>query len=333
VPPVPELAGPGSAPGTGTLPQDTAALDAPHRRARRFFNPWNPFPLRIRDVLRWYVQRAWRRPPELPAPALPNDGSTLRAHEPGLALTWIGHSTFAFHHEHSILLTDPHFGPRALLPPRQVAPGLPLAAIPPATVAVVSHSHYDHLDRWTVRRLPEDTRWLVPLGLGELLRQWGVRDVSELDWWDETRIGPWSLTCLPVQHWSRRLGQPRDVTLWCGWLIRAGGRSVLFAGDTGWFPGFQELGRRCGPLDAALLPVGAYEPRWFMRYQHLDPGEAVAAHVALGARRLVGMHWGTFVLTDEPLDEPPGALRAAAETAGVPAEEIALPAVGERLAL
>ena len=308
-------------------------LDAPHRRGRRFFNPWRPFPIRPADVLRWYLQRPWRRPPESAAPRVANDGTSLAAAEPGLALTWVGHSTFALQHGRDVLLTDPHFGPRALVPPRHVPPGLPIASVPAAPVAVVSHAHYDHLDRWSVRRLPAGTRWLVPLGLAPLLRRWGARDVRELDWWDEVEVGPWRLTCLPVQHWSRRLGQARDTTLWCGWLVEGGGRRALFAGDTGWFDGLAELGRRCAPLAAALLPVGAYEPRWFMRYQHLDPGEAVAAFRALGAERMVAMHWGTFVLTDEPLDEPPRALRAAAAAAGVAGDRIAIPAVGERIDL
>jgi N-acyl-phosphatidylethanolamine-hydrolysing phospholipase D len=261
---------------------------------------------------------------------VPNDGSALTGHEPDLAATWVGHATFALHHGHELLLTDPHFGPRALVPPRQVAPGLPLTAMPARPLAVISHDHYDHLDRWTVRRLPADTRWRVPLGLGPTLRRWGARDVRELDWWDEVTDGPWRLICLPAQHWSNRLSHRRNSTLWCGWSIEVAGRRVYFAGDTGWFGGFAELGRRCGPHDAALLPVGAYEPRWFMRYQHLDPGEAVAAFLELGASRLVGMHWGTFVLTDEPLDEPPRALRAAFAGAGLPSDRLWLPAVGER---
>jgi N-acyl-phosphatidylethanolamine-hydrolysing phospholipase D len=312
-------------------PFDAALLSAPHFRDGRFFNPWQRLPVRLRDVLRWYRERPWRRPEERAAPRVDNDGSSLGGYEPGVALTWIGHASFALHHQHSVLLTDPHFGPRALVPPRRVQPGVPIAAIPAAPVALVSHSHYDHLDRWSVRRLPPETRWRVPLGLGSLLRRWGARDVRELDWWDEISEGPWQLTCLPAQHWSNRLSHPRDATLWSGWLIAAAGRRFYFAGDTGWFGGLSELGRRCGALDAALLPIGAYEPRWFMRYQHMDPDDAVRALQQLGAAALVGMHWGTFVLTDEPLDEPPRALLAAATAAAVPRERILLPAVGECL--
>jgi N-acyl-phosphatidylethanolamine-hydrolysing phospholipase D len=308
---------------------DSAPLYAPHRRGRRFFNPWRRFEMSFRDVLRWYRQRPWGRPPEQPAPRVPNDGASLARTVAGVALTWVGHATFALQHERSLLLTDPHWGTRALLPPRHVEPGLPLAALPPAPLALLSHNHYDHLDAWTVRHLPAGTRWLVPLGLAPQLRRLGAREVRELDWWEEAEDGPFRLTCLPAQHWSNRLFQQRDGTLWCGWLIRAGERSVYFSGDTGWFPGFAEYGRRFGPLDAALLPIGAYEPRWFMRYQHIDPQEAVVAAQALAARQLVAMHWGTFILTDEPLDEPPRALGRALSAAALDPAAVRVPAVGE----
>jgi N-acyl-phosphatidylethanolamine-hydrolysing phospholipase D len=205
-------------------PFPVAALDAPHHHDGRFFNPWGRLPVRFRDVLRWYRERPWRRPPERPAPRVDNDGASLQRHEPGLGLTWVGHATFALHHERSVLLTDPHFGPRALVPPRHVTPGLPLSALPDVPVAVVSHSHYDHLDRWTVRRMPTATQWVVPLGVGRLLRAWGARDVRELDWWERATAGPWELTCVPAQHWSNRLTHARDATLWCGWSIVGGGR-------------------------------------------------------------------------------------------------------------
>jgi N-acyl-phosphatidylethanolamine-hydrolysing phospholipase D len=312
---------------------DVAALYAPHHDGRRFFNPWRRLPVRFADVLRWYRERPWGRPAESPAPRVANDGASLRAHEPGLALTWVGHATFAIHHADTVLLTDPHFGARALLPPRHVPPGLPIGAIPPAPLVVLSHNHYDHLDRWTVRRLPRDTRWRAPRGLASTLRGWGARDVVELDWWEERRDGEVGLTCLPVQHWSNRVTQPRNGSLWCGWMIELGGRRLFFAGDSGWFAGFAEYGRRFHPVDAALLPIGSYEPRWFMRYQHMNPEEAVAALQALGARHLVAMHWGTFVLTDEPLDEPPHALRRAAAARGVAPDRLAVLAVGERWCL
>ena len=313
-----------------SAPEGTEILYAPHRRGNRFFNPWGRLSIRQRDVLRWYRERPWRRPPERPAPRVANDGASLSKPVTGIACTWVGHATFAIQHERALLLTDPHWGPRALVPPRHVPPGVPIGALPPAPLVMLSHNHYDHLDRWTVRRLPRGTRWLVPLGLGGLVRRMGAGEVRELDWWDEAEDGPFQLTCLPSQHWSNRLSQPRNASLWCSWLIAVGGQRLYFAGDTGWFPGFAEYGRRFGPLAAAMLPIGAYEPRWFMRYQHIDPAEAVAAAQALATRQLIGMHWGTFVLTDEPLDEPPRALVRAVAEAGADPAWVHLPAVGER---
>jgi N-acyl-phosphatidylethanolamine-hydrolysing phospholipase D len=319
--------------GPRTTPAETdpaASLRAPHFRRGRFFNPWGRLPVRFADVLRWWLERPWRRPPEQPAPRVPNDGSSFTREVLGLASTWVGHATFALQHDRALLLTDPHWGARALLPPRHVAPGVPIGAMTGAPVALLSHNHYDHLDRWTVRHLPSETRWLVPLGLAGTLQSMGARHVRELDWWEETDDGPFHLTCLPAQHWSNRATTPRNASLWCSWLIDVAGRRLYFAGDTGWFHGFAEYGARFGPIDTAMLPIGAYEPRWFMRYQHINPAEAIAAAQAMRAREIVGMHWGTFILTDEPLDEPPRALVRAADDAAFDRSRIRLPAVGER---
>jgi N-acyl-phosphatidylethanolamine-hydrolysing phospholipase D len=215
------------------------------------------------------------------------------------------------------VLTDPHFSKRAFLPARQFEPGVPLESIPPDAFAVISHNHYDHLDAGTVDRLPESVQWFVPRGLAEWFRDRGRLRVTELGWWESARRGRWTLTCLPSQHWSRRLGQGLNQTLWCSWLLDSGEHRYYFAGDTGYFHGFREYGRRFDPIDVALLPIGAYEPRWFMRYQHMDPEEAYQAFLDLGARFMIPMHWGTFDLTHEPMDQPAQefALRVAAEGA------------------
>jgi len=310
---------------------DPALLDAPHRAGGRFFNPWAPGERRLGDLLRWQLSRSpWdkRRPPVVPVVA--NDGTGLAGREHSGSLTWVGHSTFAVHDDDDVFVTDPHFGPRALVPRRRVAPGVPLAALPRHAFGVVSHDHYDHLDAWTVKRLPADMRWFVPLGLAAWFRRRGRENVVELDWWRSTRFGRWEITCLPTQHWSARIENPRNSTLWCSWLLRNEKRSYYFAGDTGYFAGFAEIRRRCGPVDVAMLPIGAYEPRWFMRSQHMDPGEALRAFRDLGARFMAGMHWGTFDLTDEPVDEAPRALARLLPESGVDPERVRVLAVGER---
>ena len=321
--PLPPPAGP---------PPETAALYAPHGAPGRFFNPWRPHLHGVSAVLRWWLSPnpyGRRSPPEVPV--VPWDGSALGSHGDG-TLTWIGHSSFAIEGEGTVALTDPHFGPRALGPRRQVPPGAPLAAVPADAFAVLSHNHYDHLDRWTARRLPGGTTWFVPLGLAGWLRRRGVRQVTEVDWWHRVRHGGWTLTSLPAQHWSNRLSQRRNAALWCSWLLDGGGRRWYFAGDSGWFGGFAEIGRRCPGIDVALLPIGAYEPRWFMAYQHVDPAQAVAAFRHLGARFMVGMHWGVFDLTDEPVDRAPAELAEVLATAagdGVRGR-VRVMAVGER---
>jgi L-ascorbate metabolism protein UlaG (beta-lactamase superfamily) len=178
--------------------------------------------------------------------------------------------------------------------------------------------------------------WFVPLGLGKWLRKQGGGPITELDWWESTRHGRWTLTCLPAQHWSNRLGEKRNATLWCSWLLDNGARRYYFGGDSGYFHGFAEIGRRfggpSGPIDVAFLPIGAYEPRWFMRTQHMDPREAVQAFRDLGARAMLSMHWGTFDLTDEPVDLAPRVLDQilAAEGSAEERERIRHLAVGER---
>jgi N-acyl-phosphatidylethanolamine-hydrolysing phospholipase D len=310
--------------------EDARLFHAPHQAGGRFWNPWNPETRGLGDLLRWKLGRnpyGRRRPPEVPI--VENDGGYLaRAAEPA-SITWVGHASFALQDGPDVALLDPVWGPRALLPPRLTPPGIPLAAVPSHAFALLSHNHYDHLDAWTVERLP-GMPWFVPLGLGRWFRGRRAGPVVELDWWQSVRHGRFTLTCLPAQHWSNRLDAGRNSTLWCSWLLEWSGRRVYFAGDTGYYGGFAEIGRRFPGIDAALLPIGAYEPRWFMRLQHMDPAEALAAFRDLGASHLLPMHWGVFDLTDEPVDLAPRVLaREVAAGTADPARVHTL-AVGER---
>jgi N-acyl-phosphatidylethanolamine-hydrolysing phospholipase D len=312
-------------------------LTAPHLRHGRFFCPWGVERRTLRHVLRWQLRRVpkRRREPRGPIPLVENDGASLARVAERAELTWIGHCSFALHEGETTALFDPHFGPRALVPPRWAPPGVPLAAVPRDAVALLSHNHYDHLDRWTLARLPKSIDWLVPLGLGGYVRACGHERVRELDWWQQAEAGGWRFTLLPAQHWSKRLSQPENSTLWGAWLADTGRARVLFGGDSAWFDGYRELGRRLGALDAALLPIGAYEPRWFMRVAHMNPAEALDAARALAAATLVPMHWGTFDLADDAVDEPPREL--ARQVARPEYVELAVRvrplAVGETLAL
>ena len=262
--------------------------------------------------------------------------------QPGDSLTWLGHAAFLIRLAGRTVLTDPFLSDfaspfqRLRLGPRRYAPpGLKPRDLPPIDLVVVSHNHYDHLDAITVAALPHKDRITVavPLGLGEFFRHRGYRDVRELDWEDAILCHGLTVTALPALHWSGRWLNDRNRTLWCGFALEAGQRRLFFAGDTGYGPVFADLGRRFGPFDLAMVPIGAYEPRPLMRAQHVDPEEAVRLGRDLGAHRLVGMHWGTIVLTDEPPFEPPLRFRAAGMAQGYAEADLWVMRIGETRAL
>jgi N-acyl-phosphatidylethanolamine-hydrolysing phospholipase D len=250
-----------------------------------------------------------------------NDGAFLRenARHSVPTATWVGHATLLVQMGGTTFLTDPIWSrtasPVAWLGPRRyVPPGLAFDALPPIDFVLISHSHYDHLDLPTLERLArrgDGTRFLVPLGNAGLLRDAGISQVEEFDWGQGTRVGDVELTCVPSQHWSQRGLFDARRSLWCAWVAVAPERRFYFMGDSGWFDGFADVGRAFGPFDLAAVPIGAYEPSAMMRPHHVDPEEAVQAGRALRAQRLVAMHWGTFDLSDEPLDEPPRRFRDA----------------------
>jgi N-acyl-phosphatidylethanolamine-hydrolysing phospholipase D len=302
-------------------------------------------------VLKWKLVDQWTHPPPRDAaPTAPREPPPVvvspRVPVDQVAITWVGHATFLIQIGGLNVLTDPMWSARASPvwfagPRRWVQPGIAFDALPSIDAVLLSHNHYDHLDDHTVRRLVArhpDARWLAPLGLMPFVRKRGARDVLELDWWEETRVGSLALGCTPAQHFSARGFRDRDRTLWCGWSVAAAARQVYFAGDSGFHPDFPAIGDRFGPFHAALLPIGGYEPRWFMRPVHMNPEEAVRAFQDLQRSRppipgrhtlLVGMHCGTFKLTDERMDEPPARARKAWEAAGLEPADLWLPAHGE----
>lgn len=252
-----------------------------------------------------------------------------------LTITWVGHSTFLVQVGGLNILLDPIWSDRASPfrfagPRRRVPPAVDFDALPPIDVVAVSHDHYDHLDSPTVGRLIHRYPaivWLAPFGVGDFFRARGAREVTECDWWDEAVVCSLRLTCVPARHFSGRRLNNRNESLWCGWTIRSAHHSVFFAGDTALHPEFRAIAARCGPLDVAILPIGAYEPRWFMGAVHMNPEDCLLATRALldgqNGKRLVmvGGHWGTFRLTDEPIDEPPARTRANWRAAGLPEDD------------
>ena len=318
----------------GLRSRKVESLYWPHGEPGAWFNPWWPNPGSRASLLKWkflyrneFAALKKSRAPEVPV--VPNDGAYLSKPEEGRSITWIGHCGFIIKDGGSVVLADPHFGARALLYGRHQPPGVPASSVPEGAVAAISHNHYDHLNAWTVENLPASVTWFVPAGLGDFARSLGRRAV-ELDWWESAERGGARLTCLPAQHWSNRVGMGRDSTLWCAWLIEVGGRRYFHGGDGGYFHGFREFGRKFGPIDAAMLSVGAYEPRWMMRYTHMNPAEGLRAFRDLGARWMIPMHWGTFDLTDEPIDHPPRVLRERIREAGADAARVKIMAIGEK---
>jgi N-acyl-phosphatidylethanolamine-hydrolysing phospholipase D len=306
-----------------------------------FRNPWpDSAPKGFAPLLRWIAERRTiRRPaPDPPASAFP-----LGTPRPGqargsdLAATWIGHSTVLLELGPVRVLTDPIWSDFASPVPapslrRWVPAPLPLEALPALSVVLISHNHYDHLDAPTVRRLARlqpDAAWVTPLGNAPLLRRLGVRRVIELDWWETAEANGVTLGATPAQHFSARGVHDRNRALWSGFGVQAAGLRAFFAGDTGYHPEFGAIAGQFGPFDLSLLPVGAYEPRWFMRAMHMNPEDALAAYRDLGGGILIPIHWGTFKLTDEPMDEPPARTRRAWTEAGHRAEDLWLLRHGE----
>ncbi len=289
------------------------------------------------DVLKWaFVDKVAGRRRSAPARAeLPSVPANLDAIATppaagaGLRLTWLGHASWLVQAEGKSLLIDPVLGPSISgVVKRNVPPGVTLEQLPRIDATLVTHNHRDHFDVATVKKVGAPV--VVGVGSAPLARSARV-DSTELDWWGSTTVGGLTVTFVPSQHWSGRSMLDNNEMLWGGFVIECASGRIYHSGDTAWFDGFEEIGRRFPELDAALLPIGAYDPEWFMRTQHLTPEDAVRTFVALKAKQFVAMHWGTFKLTDEPLDEPPVRLRAEWKRLGLPETDLHVPPVGATL--
>jgi len=284
--------------------------DSPHFDGKRFFNPGAPQARGWRDALRWkFTSR-----PE-PSPRFVDDvepskpPSTVEGN--ALRVTLINHSTLLLQHRASNILTDPIWSERAspltwIGPRRRRQPGVRWEDLPRIDTVLLSHNHYDHLDLATLRLVADrgQSQFVVPTGVARLLRSQGIGPVHELDWGESTALAGSTIHSVPAMHFSARGIFDRDRTLWCGYVLAAGDRVVYFAGDTGFGGHFAAIRERFGAPHLALLPIGAYEPRWFMSAIHMSPEEALKAHQILGAGASIAIHHGTFQLADEGLDTP-----------------------------
>lgn len=314
----------------------------PHHTSEGFQN-LDPDARISEGFLSWQWQRRQDGLPKPPDPAhrdwrVVPDLALLHAPSGKPSVTWIGHATLLLRLGGLNVLTDPHFSERASPvgfagPKRFHPPGVALADLPEIHAVVISHNHYDHLDVDSVRQLHQRSggklQFFVPLGLKPWFAELGIDEVTELDWWQHVELDGVRFTLTPLQHWSARSLGDRNRTLWGGWAITAPELNFFFAGDTGYSADFVEIGRRLGPFDLAALPIGAYEPRWFMGRQHVDPEQALQIHRDIRARQSLGVHWGVFEMADESLDEPPRALAAARGAAGMAESEFFVLRVGE----
>lgn len=285
------------------------------------------------EMLPFFLRKAWTSlvPRAGGARRVPFNRAAMRRNP---SITWIGHSTMLVRMDGVTFLTDPIFSERASPvgfagPKRLVPPGVPLPDLPEIDFVVLSHDHYDHTDLPSVAALAaRGARFVVPLGLGELVRGAGG-DAVELDWWQSYAIGNIRIHCVPAQHFCGRGVGDHNRRLWAGWVVEGPTRRFYHAGDTGYFSGFADIGKRLGPIDLAAIPIGAYDPHSIMHSVHLNPEEAIQAAVDMRAARVIGMHFGTFDLTDEPPDEPPLRFHAAAYQQGLDPKQAWTLDVGE----
>ncbi len=267
------------------------------------------------------------------------DTAWLEANREQVSFTWLGHASMLLQSGGLNILLDPILSDRASPvqwagPRRKVPAPLSVAQLPPIDVVLISHNHYDHMDADTLlgiaARFPS-VLFVVPLGNERWFLRQGIQNVKALDWWESVQVGGTSFHCLPARHWSVRNFADRNENLWSGWAVINDRHRFFFPGDTGYSADFKTIGQKLGPFDLTALPVGAYAPRWFMQDQHIGPEEAVLMHKELKARQSVGVHWGTFELSLESLDEPIGAVREAADKAGLADGEFRMIRHGETL--
>jgi N-acyl-phosphatidylethanolamine-hydrolysing phospholipase D len=324
---------------------EVSALHASHYKDGRYFNPWMPMESRgLADLLRWRLSLKDDYPEEEEThgpKVIPGLKDRILSLPEGDFIAWVGHATFLMRLSGQYWLVDPIFSDRALLPKRHTPPALSVEEmneLPGKLNIVISHNHYDHLDEPSMTALPENARVFVPLGMKRSIESMNKKDVHEMDWWQAFECGNGvKIVCLPAQHWSRRITQGTNKTLWASFLIITPSVTVYYGGDSGYFIGYKEIGRlyskidfhghdrgslssehgepgtrsrvweagypRAGVpvIDYALLPTTAYHPRWFMHYAHMNVEEAIDAFHDLGATYMIPTQWGTFQLGDEPI--------------------------------
>ncbi len=251
-----------------------------------------------------------------------NDAAALRENKERASFTFIGHATVLIQLDGKNILTDPNYSDSVWTRQRITRPGIAFDNLPPIDIILISHNHYDHLDADTIKALGPQRHYFVPMGLKNWFAELGITQVQELNWWKSTDFDGLKITFVPAQHFSKRGVFDANTTAWGGWVVEGKQNSFYFAGDTGYFPGFAEIGKRFPGIDVAMLPIGAYEPAWFMQPMHVNPEEALQAFADLRAKRFIPIHWGTFKMSDEFMDEPLIRLNKRVEELGISGDRI-----------
>lgn len=305
-----------------------------HFNGKTFINPTGQKAKGLSDVLKWMLKRdqgSWKYSYETTVGPKPVDSSTE------LLITFVNHSTFLIQWNNLNILTDPVWSERCSPfsfagPRRMRPPGINFDDLPPIDAILLSHNHYDHLDLNTVKKLHKlyQPVFIVPLGVEKLLKLHEIDNCVSLDWWQSTSIGL-KITATPAQHFSSRGMFDRDKTLWCGFTLTDGHQKLYFAGDSGYGPFFKEIGKKEGPMDVSLIPIGAYEPKWFMSPIHVSPKQAINIHEDVKSKQSIAMHFGTFSLADDGQGKAEEDLIIALDKANVPQTDFRIPEEGEAL--
>lgn len=290
-----------------------------HFDGKKFFNPHTKEKFPYFRLLKWLIKRKEAKWPKWVknsnAVKLP---SSLKKSQ--IAVTFINHASFLIQTASLNIIIDPVYskrvGPYSLIGPKRVRlPGIPFTQLPPINIVFISHNHYDHLDIKALKRIKEKHNPLFITGLGnkKLLNSHGIKNVIELDWWESYVYEDTEVVFTPAQHFSSRTPFDRNETLWGGIAINTRDKKIYYSGDTGYGPHFKEIYKKFGSFDLAFLPIGSYKPRWFMKMMHINPEEAVEAHLDLQSKLTIPVHYGTFPLSDEPFEQPLINLSAAME--------------------
>ena len=315
------------------------ANNSDHFDGTKFVNPNEVGNHSYFDVLKWWLsgndKGIWKELKNGDVPQFSVPAETVNPEE--LHVTFVNHASFLLRIDGVNILTDPIWSYRAspyqwIGPKRMRPPGIAFEDLPPINLVLISHNHYDHLDIHTVKRLAAEhnPQFIVPLGVEQYLHNNGIDNTLHVDWWDEHTFNSMlSLTTVPARHFSGRGLFDRNQTLWCGYVLHTSIGNIYFAGDTGYGDFLKDIGNRFGPLHTAFIPIGAYRPRWFMKSIHLSPDDAVIAHQDLQSKQSIGMHFGTFPMADDGMEEPVEDLREALAKHGISEEEFSVMPVGK----